>query len=280
MVQLLLSGCNGRMGHAVEAICAAEPELELTAGFDLLGADIRDFPVYASPAEFQGEADVVVDFSSPSALPALLSFGLEHRMPLVLATTGYDQGQLEEIQQAARSIPIFRSANLSLGVNILVELVRRTAAVLGGSCDIEIVERHHNKKMDAPSGTALMLAEAAADALPCQPELVCGRQGIRRSRERCEIGISSVRGGGIVGDHEVLFAGRADFDGCFGQDRSSGCVGSWRRCRGDHRKRPECASAAEPYRVAEAGQRFSGGRCCRRDRASDGKLWPEDHAVV
>ena len=195
MVQLLLSGCNGRMGHAVEAICAAEPELELTAGFDLLGADIRDFPVYASPAEFQGEADVVVDFSSPSALPALLSFGLEHRMPLVLATTGYDQGQLEEIQQAARSIPIFRSANLSLGVNILVELVRRTAAVLGGSCDIEIVERHHNKKMDAPSGTALMLAEAAADALPCQPEL-------------CEIGISSVRGGGIVGDHEVLFAGR------------------------------------------------------------------------
>ena len=181
MVQLLLSGCNGRMGHAVEAICAAEPELELTAGFDLLGADIRDFPVYASPAEFQGEADVVVDFSSPSALPALLSFGLEHRMPLVLATTGYDQGQLEEIQQAARSIPIFRSANLSLGVNILVELVRRTAAVLGGSCDIEIVERHHNKKMDAPSGTALMLAEAAADALPCQPELVCGRQGIRRS---------------------------------------------------------------------------------------------------
>lgn len=208
MVQLLLSGCNGRMGHAVEAICAAEPELELTAGFDLLGADIRDFPVYASPAEFQGEAYVVVDFSSPSALPALLSFGLEHRMPLVLATTGYDQGQLEEIQQAARSIPIFRSANLSLGVNILVELVRRTAAVLGGSCDIEIVERHHNKKMDAPSGTALMLAEAAADALPCQPELVCGRQGIRRSRERCEIGISSVRGGGIVGDHEVLFAGR------------------------------------------------------------------------
>lgn len=208
MVQLLLSGCNGRMGHAVEAICAAEPELELTAGFDLLGADIRDFPVYASPAEFQGEADVVVDFSSPSALPALLSFGLEHRMPLVLATTGYDQGQLEEIQQAARSIPIFRSANLSLGVNVLVELVRRTAAVLGGSCDIEIMERHHNKKMDAPSGTALMLAEAAADALPCQPELVCGRQGIRRSRERCEIGISSVRGGGIVGDHEVLFAGR------------------------------------------------------------------------
>ena len=132
----------------------------------------------------------------------------EHRMPLVLATTGYDQGQLEEIQQAARSIPIFRSANLSLGVNVLVELVRRTAAVLGGSCDIEIMERHHNKKMDAPSGTALMLAEAAADALPCQPELVCGRQGIRRSRERCEIGISSVRGGGIVGDHEVLFAGR------------------------------------------------------------------------
>ena len=202
---------NGKNGSRTYTASLTEEERTRIVGaiqFDMLGADIRDFPVYASPAEFQGEADVVVDFSSPSALPALLSFGLEHRMPLVLATTGYDQGQLEEIQQAARSIPIFRSANLSLGVNILVELVRRTAAVLGGSCDIEIVERHHNKKMDAPSGTALMLAEAAADALPCQPELVCGRQGIRRSRERCEIGISSMRGGGIVGDHEVLFAGR------------------------------------------------------------------------
>ena len=208
MVQLLLSGCNGRMGHAVEAICAAEPELELTAGFDLLGADIRDFPVYASPAEFQGEADVVVDFSSPSALPALLSFGLEHRMPLVLATTGYDQGQLEEIQQAARSIPIFRSANLSLGVNILVELVRRTAAVLGGSCDIEIVERHHNKKMDAPSGTAIALADSMNGAMGDSYEYVYDRSGKREKRSPKEIGISAVRGGSIVGEHDVIFAGR------------------------------------------------------------------------
>lgn len=126
----------------------------------------------------------------------------------MLATTGYDQGQLEEIQQAARSIPIFRSANLSLGVNVLVELVRRTAAVLGGSCDIEIMERHHNKKMDAPQRDSPHAGRGRGGRPPCQPELVCGRQGIRRSRERCEIGISSVRGGGIVGDHEVLFAGR------------------------------------------------------------------------
>mgnify|MGYP001728868727 FL=1 len=129
MVQLLLSGCNGRMGHAVEAICAAEPELELTAGFDLLGADIRDFPVYASPAEFQGEADVVVDFSSPSALPALLSFGLEHRMPLVLATTGYTPEQVAQIGAAALEAPIFRSANMSLGINVLLELVKKAASV-------------------------------------------------------------------------------------------------------------------------------------------------------
>lgn len=208
MVRLIISGCNGRMGRAVEAVCAAEPDIEIAAGFDLLGAGDREFPVYSSPAEFHGEADVIVDFSNPAALDALLDFCKARQVPLVLCTTGYSPEQLSAIDEAAQAIPIFRSANMSLGVNVLLDLVRRAAAILGDSCDVEIVERHHNKKVDAPSGTALMIADAAASALPYSPEYVYERQSVRKSRNHCEIGISSVRGGGIVGDHEVIFAGR------------------------------------------------------------------------
>ena len=208
MVRLIISGCNGRMGRVVESICAADPDLEIVAGFDLLGSGDREFPVYSSPAEFSGTADVVIDFSSPAALSALLDFGKSHGIPLVLCTTGYSPEQLAAIDGAAKSLPIFRSANMSLGVNVLLDLVRRACAVLGEDYDVEIVERHHNRKVDAPSGTALMIADAAASALPYQPEYVYERQSVRKPRDKHEIGISAVRGGGIVGDHEVIFAGR------------------------------------------------------------------------
>ena len=207
MLRLILSGCNGRMGRAVEHLCAAQPDLEIAAGFDLLGTGDRDFPVFSSPAEFHGQADAVIDFSSPAALPALLDFCTARRVPVVLATTGYSQEQLAAIDRAAERIPVFRSANMSLGVNVLLALVRQATAALGGDYDIEIVEKHHNKKVDAPSGTALMLADAAASALPCQPDYVYDRHSVRRARAKEEIGICSVRGGGIVGDHDVLFAG-------------------------------------------------------------------------
>lgn len=207
MLRLILSGCNGRMGRAVEHLCAAQPDLEIAAGFDLLGTGDRDFPVFSSPAEFQGQADAVIDFSSPAALPALLDFCTARRVPVVLATTGYSQEQLAAIDRAAERIPVFRSANMSVGVNVLLALVHQATAALGGDYDIEIVEKHHNKKVDAPSGTALMLADAAASALPCQPDYVYDRSSVRRARAKEEIGICSVRGGGIVGDHDVLFAG-------------------------------------------------------------------------
>ena len=207
MLRLILSGCNGRMGRAVEHLCAAQPDLEIAAGFDLLGTGDRDFPVFSSPAEFHGQADAVIDFSSPAALPALLDFCTARRIPVVLATTGYSQEQLAAIDRAGERIPVFRSANMSLGVNVLLALVRQATAALGGDYDIEIVEKHHNKKVDAPSGTALMLADAAASALPCQPDYVYDRHSVRRARAKEEIGICSVRGGGIVGDHDVLFAG-------------------------------------------------------------------------
>lgn len=208
MISLVISGCNGHMGQVVESICSADGDIRITAGFDLLGSTDRDFPVFSSPAQFSGEADVAIDFSHPSALDALLSWALEHQVALVLATTGYTQEQLDKINAAAQRIPIFRSANMSLGINVLMDLIRRAATVLGNNYDVEIVERHHHRKVDAPSGTALMLAAAAADALPYEPEYVYERQSVRRPRGAREIGISSVRGGTIVGDHEVIFAGR------------------------------------------------------------------------
>ncbi len=205
--KIIISGCNGRMGRVVESICEADPDVSVVAGFDV-SLESRAFPVFVSPANFTGEADAVIDFSSPAALDGLLAFALERKVPLVLATTGYSDEQLTQIDEASKRIPIFRSANMSLGINVLLELVKKAAAVLGDSYDIEIVEKHHNRKVDAPSGTALMIADAAASALNFKPEYVYERHSVRQSRDKKEIGISAVRGGTIVGIHEIMFAGR------------------------------------------------------------------------
>ncbi len=207
MIKIIISGCNGHMGRVVESICAADPQVSVVAGFDILGSSDRDFPVFTAPDQFTGEADAVIDFSHPSALSALLSFCKKRQIPAVLATTGYSPEQLEEIDQAAKSVALFRSANMSLGINVVIELIKKAAAILEGY-DIEIVERHHNRKVDAPSGTALMLADAAASAVSVPAEYVYDRHSVRHPRDKQEIGISAVRGGSIVGDHEVIFAGR------------------------------------------------------------------------
>lgn len=208
MLRIGISGCNGHMGRVVEDICRSAPDIEITVGFDILGTCDRDFKVCTSPAEFDGTVDVVIDFSSPAALQGLLEFGTTRKVPLVLATTGYSQEQLAAIAEAAKLVPIFRSGNMSLGINVLLDLVRRAASILGSDYDVEIVERHHHRKVDAPSGTALMIADAAASALPYQPQYVYERQSVRKPRDPHEIGISSVRGGTIVGEHEIIFAGR------------------------------------------------------------------------
>lgn len=153
------------MGRVISELCEADPTVELVAGFDILGQSGDQFPVFSNPALCEVPADVVVDFSSPAALPALLEFGQRTHTPLVLATTGYSDEQIAQIETASHTLPIFRSANMSLGINVLLELVRTASAVLGDDYDIEIVERHHNKKLDAPSGTALMIADAAARQL-------------------------------------------------------------------------------------------------------------------
>lgn len=208
MQKIIISGCNGHMGKVVADICAADPEVEVVAGIDILGQPNENFPVFSSPAACTVKADVIIDFSHPGALDGLLAYGKENGTPLMLATTGYSQEQLEQISEAAKAIPIFRSANMSLGINVLLDLVKKAAAVLGSDYDVEIVERHHHRKVDAPSGTALMIADAAASALPYEPEYVYDRHSVRKARDSREIGISAVRGGTIVGDHTVIFAGR------------------------------------------------------------------------
>ncbi len=207
MLPIIISGCNGHMGRVVEQLCLADPDVEIAAGFDVLGPTDRGFPVYSSPALFPGKAACVIDFSSPAALDGLLEFARRTGTPLVLATTGYSPEQVAQIGAAALEVPIFRSANMSLGINVLLELVKKAASVLGDSYDIEIVERHHRRKVDAPSGTALMIADAAASACGHETEYVFERHSVRHPRDKKEIGISAVRGGTIVGEHEIIFAG-------------------------------------------------------------------------
>ena len=207
MLKIIISGCNGHMGRVVESLCAADPQVEVVAGFDVLGSNDGEFPVYSSPAQFTGKADAVIDFSSPAALNGLLDFAQATGTPLVLATTGYTPEQVAQIGAAAQKVPIFRSANMSLGINVLLELVKKAASVLGDSYDIEIVERHHRRKVDAPSGTALMIADAAAQSCGHETEYVFERHSVRQPRDKKEIGISAVRGGTIVGEHEIIFAG-------------------------------------------------------------------------
>ena len=207
MLNLIISGCNGYMGRAVSEIVKNDPEVSIAAGFDIISESPVSFPVYNDPEMFTGAAGAIIDFSSPSALDALLKYGISKKTPLVLCTTGYSAAQLQAIEDAAARIPMFRSGNMSLGINLLIELVKRACTVLGETFDIEIVEHHHRRKVDAPSGTALMLADAAASALAYAPEYIYERRSRTAPRSSREIGISSVRGGTVVGRHEVIFAG-------------------------------------------------------------------------
>ena len=165
------------------------------------------YPVYHSIEEFEGRADVMIDFSHHSALPALLAYATRTGTPLVVATTGHTEEELSQMRAAAQQAPIFFSRNMSLGINLLISLCRRAAATLGEDFDIEIIEKHHNQKLDAPSGTALMIADALCEDGTEHP-YVYDRHAERRKRARGEIGLHAVRGGTIVGEHEVLFAGK------------------------------------------------------------------------
>ena len=209
MIKIILSGCNGHMGCAVSANALEDGELEVVAGVD---KDIDSVPqyfnVYKSFLEVKERGDVIIDFSNPSALEPMLKYAVSNEIPLVLCTTGYDENQTASIVRVSKLIPVFKSGNMSIGINLLSELVRKACAVLGSQYDIEIIEKHHRRKVDAPSGTALLLADACASALPYEPQFVYDRSGERRPRNAVDIGISTVRAGTIVGQHEVIFAGQ------------------------------------------------------------------------
>ena len=207
VIRTVISGYNGHMGQVLAALIDDDPDMQLVAGIDINTKSNDACPVYSSIDEFSGKADVVIDFSNPASLGSLLKYSRENNTPLVLCTTGYSPEQLESIDQAAKYTPIFRSGNMSLGINLLADLIKRACAVLGESFDVEIIESHHRRKFDAPSGTAIMLADAAASALPYEPEYIYERQSLRSQREPHHIGISSIRGGTIVGEHDVIFAG-------------------------------------------------------------------------
>lgn len=206
MIRAILCGACGKMGKAVAA-CAAEDEiLRITAGVDRYSSG-TDFPVFTKFEDITGEADVIIDFSNVSLIEDLLAYGVSKNLPLVIATTGHNDSQIEKIKEASKKIPIFFSFNMSLGINLLCSLVKHAAAVLGRDFDIEIVEKHHNQKLDAPSGTAIMLAGAINSELGDQMNYEYDRHSKRQKRSKNEIGIHSIRGGTIVGEHDVIFAG-------------------------------------------------------------------------
>ncbi len=207
MISIIFCGCFGRMGNAVRQIVKDSSDAQIVAGVDICEGN-AEFPVYKVITDVKESADVIIDFSSPKALDSILGYATEKNVPVVLCTTGYSEEQLGEIKEASGKVAMLRSANMSLGINTVAKLIQTAAQILAGNgYDIEIVERHHNQKKDAPSGTALLLADAINAACDGKYEYVYDRSGRREVRPKDEIGISAVRGGSIVGDHEVIFAG-------------------------------------------------------------------------
>ncbi len=206
MVNFIMSGACGRMGKVIAEAASQRSDVNLVCGVDVAN-DKTDFPLYSDFSSITEKADVIIDFSNPAALDGLLAYALEHEVPCVLCTTGYSEDQIAAVDKAAEKIAIFRSGNMSLGINLLIELSKMASKVFGQDFDVEIVEKHHNKKIDAPSGTALMIADGISSVRTDDPEYIYDRHSIRKKRSTNEIGISSIRGGTIVGEHDVIFAG-------------------------------------------------------------------------
>lgn len=207
MTKIIITGANGKMGKVVKSVIDGRDDCKIVAGVDIYG-DSADFPVYRTISDVKENADVVIDFSNPSLLDELLAYGKENKVALIIATTGYDEEQKKKIEQASKDSAIFFTYNMSLGINLLANLAKKATEVLGGGFDIEIIEKHHNQKIDAPSGTALMLADAICEVTSEPMKYEYDRHSKREKRTANEIGLHSVRGGTIVGEHEIIFAGR------------------------------------------------------------------------
>lgn len=209
MTRIILSGCNGMMGQMICGIANDDSETEIVAGIDLKDNGTNPFPVFSDISDCDVAADAMIDFSTPKILDKLLDYSVDKQIPIVLCTTGYTEEQLAQIEAASEKTAILKSANMSLGINTLLKLVQDAARVFAAEgYDVEIIEKHHNQKLDAPSGTALALADSVNEAMGNPYEYIYDRSQRREKRDKKELGISAVRGGTIVGEHDVIFAGK------------------------------------------------------------------------
>ena len=224
MTKILLNGACGKMGQAVEACAKDRDDVVIVAGVDIASAQ-KAYPLYSCFVDVCEDVDVIIDFSNPLVLDDMLAFAVEHKTPVIICTTGFSEAQVTKIKDTASLIPVFYSGNMSLGINMLITLSRMAAKVLAPTFDIEIIEKHHNQKLDAPSGTAIMIADAISDECD-SANYVYDRHAYRKKRDHNEIGIHSVRGGTIVGEHEVIFAGHDEVLSIKHQAQSKGVFAS------------------------------------------------------
>ncbi len=207
MLNILLHGCNGKMGQAVTNVAMLRDDIKIVCGVDPFGQSAYDYPVYNSFNNVMEDFDVIIDFSNPALIEELCSFCEYSSRPVVICTTGLSLEQQNIVKKLSEIVPVFSSGNMSLGINLLIELSKKATQVFGNDFDIEIIEKHHNLKVDSPSGTALMIADGISEVTTDDPKYVYDRHSYRMKRSKNEIGIHSVRGGTIVGEHSVIFAG-------------------------------------------------------------------------
>ena len=208
MTNIILSGCNGKMGRVITRLVSEDENAKIVAGIDIADFGENDYPVFKNPMDCHVAADVIVDFSHPSVFSDLMEFAKAKKIPVIICTTGLSQEQRDALNEYSKEIPVFFSANMSIGINLLIALAKKATAILEENFDIEIIEKHHNQKIDAPSGTALAIADAISETLTNTPQYVYDRHSVRKKREKREIGIHAIRGGSIVGEHQVIYAGQ------------------------------------------------------------------------
>lgn len=206
MIKVIINGCSGKMGGVVTEVSKAFPNIEIVAGIDNYKKEGLNYKIFSSPLDVDIDYDVLLDFSRPEALKGLLNLSLKTSKPLIICSTGFNEENLYLIKETSKIIPIFISANMSLGVNLINSVLRKIVPILYENYNIEIIEKHHNQKIDSPSGTAILLADTIKDSIPNHTEFIYGRNG-NSKRKKDEIGVHAIRGGSIVGDHDVIFAG-------------------------------------------------------------------------
>ncbi len=207
MIRILLRGCNGKMGQEISKLVKHDEEYKVVAGIDRREMDENYYPVFKTFSECNVEADVIIDFSSPENIDEMFAYAINRKLPIVLCTTGLSEEEINRVIETSNEVAILRSANMSVGINVVVKLLQEATKILAKDFDIEIVEKHHNQKVDAPSGTALLMADAMNEVLDNEYSYKYDRTVNRERRSKKEIGILPVRGGSIIGDHEVIFAG-------------------------------------------------------------------------